>query len=221
MRNRKTLIFALALVFALNILLISVFQRAEAVTYQKGSAGSTVAMIQQRLKNWGFFGFPVSGVYDSRTETAVKAFQQRNSLEISGLADPATLAKLGLPSSGLTANAGAEVKLLARLISAEAGNEPYRAQVAVGAVVLNRMGRPSFPDTMSGVIYQPGAFLCVSGGQFDQPVTESSIRAARDALLGVDPSGGALYYLDPGKAAGGQLTSRQLTAEIGRYRFYS
>ncbi|MCL2342629.1 MAG: cell wall hydrolase [Firmicutes bacterium] len=221
MRNKKTLTLALALVFALNILLISVFQRAEAVTYQRGSAGSAVSQIQLRLKNWGYYGFSVNGLYNSRTETAVRAFQQRNSLRVNGLADSATLAKMGLPSSDIAASADADVKLLARLISAQAGDEPYRVQVAVGAVILNRLKHPSFPETLPGVIYQPGAFPCVRDGRFDRPLAESAVRAARDALLGVDPSGGALCYLGPDNAAGQAMSSKSPTIELGRYRFFT
>jgi len=219
MRDKKKLILALALVFALNILLISVFQNAEAVTYKRGSSGSVVSQIQQRLKTWGYYGYAVDGIYNSRTETAVKAFQQKNSLKADGASGPATLAAMGIKSSSVTAGTSANVNLLARLISAEAGGEPYRGQVAVGAVVLNRMKHPSFPGTISGVIYQPGAFRCISDGQFNEPVAESAYRAARDALLGVDPSGGALYYFNPSKATNQWIQSRSLITEIGNHRF--
>lgn len=219
MRDKKKLILALVLVFALNILLISAFQRAEAVTYKRGSTGSVVSQIQTKLKNWGYYAYAVDGVYGSRTETAVKAFQQKNGLKVDGLTGPATLAAMGIKSSSVTDSSSGDVNLLARLISAEARGEPYNGQVAVGAVVLNRVRHPSFPGSLSGVIYQPGAFSCITDGQFNQPVSDSAVRAARDALNGVDPSGGAIYYFNPATATNKWIWSRPLLTVIGRHRF--
>ena len=219
MTEKKKLILALAVLFALNILVICLAQAAQAVTYQRGSTGSTVRQIQTKLKNWGYYSGSVDGVYGSATENAIRLFQQKNGLTVDGKAGPQTLKALGL-SAGSAADSGSgDAALLARLISAEARGEPYNGQVAVGAVVLNRMKHPSFPNTMSGVIYQPGAFSCMTDGQFNQPVADSCYRAARDALNGWDPSGGAIYYFNPVTATSKWIWSRPLLIVIGKHRF--
>jgi len=109
--------------------------------------------------------------------------------------------------------------LVARLIWGEARGEPYSGQVAVGAVVLNRVDSPIFPNSISGVVYQQGAFTCITDGEFDKPVEESCYRAARDALNGVDPSGGAIYYFNPATATNKWIWSRPLIVVIGKHRF--
>ena len=111
--------------------------------------------------------------------------------------------------------------LLARVISAEARGEPYSGQVAVGAVILNRVEHPSFPNTIAGVVYQPGAFTCMVDGQIDQPVAQSAVRAAQEALNGADPSGGAIYYFNPSTATSAWIWSRPLIKVIGNHRFCS
>ena len=217
--EKRKLILALAVLFALNILVICLAQAAQAATYQRGSTGSTVKQIQTKLKSWGYYSGSVDGVYGSATEKAVRAFQQKNGLRVDGKAGPQTLKALGISDGGAAANASGDVALLARLISAEARGEPYNGQVAVGAVVLNRMKHPSFPNTMSGVIYQPGAFSCLADGQFNQPVADSCYRAARDAMNGWDPSGGAIYYFNPATATSKWIWSRPLLVVIGKHRF--
>ncbi len=222
--TKRGLLGALAILFALNIALIGLLQTAPeagAESYKKGSSGETVKKLQQRLSDWGYYSGSVDGVYGSATEAAVKKFQQKNGLTPDGVAGPATLAAIGLPSgSGGSAGGGsADVNLLARLISAEARGEPYSGQVAVGAVVLNRIEHPSFPNTLSGVIYQRGAFSCLDDGQFDEPVAESAYRAARDALNGWDPSGGAIYYFNPATATSSWIWSRPYMTTIGKHRF--
>ena len=165
----------------------------------------------------------MDGVYGSQTETAVKYFQCRNGLHVDGQVGDKTLAALGIqPSgggSGGSGGSGGDEYLLARLISAEARGEPYEGQVAVGAVVLNRVRHMSFPNSISGVIYQPGAFSCLDDGQFDQPISESAYRAARDALAGWDPSGGAIYYFNPNTATSSWIWSRPLIVTIGSHMF--
>lgn len=199
----RHLCLALAALIAAGTLLAALIPAAEAATYKKGSSGAVVSQIQTKLKNWGYYAGDVDGIYGSATERAVRAFQRKNGLTADGKAGAQTLEALGLPadsggnSGGSGGMTGAQVDLLARLISAEARGEPYSGQVAVGAVVLNRIRHPSFPNTLSGVIYQSGAFTCITDGQFNEPVAESAYRAARDALNGVDPSGGAIYYFTP------------------------
>lgn len=223
----RHLCLALAALVAAGTLLAALIPPAEAVTYKKGSSGTVVSQIQTKLKNWGYYTGDVDGVYGSATERAVRAFQRKNGLTADGKAGAQTLEALGLPadsggnSGGSGGMTGAQVDLLARLISAEARGEPYSGQVAVGAVVLNRIRHPSFPNTLSGVIYQSGAFTCITDGQFNEPVAESAYRAARDALNGVDPSGGAIYYFNPSTATSAWIWSRPLITVIGKHRFCS
>jgi N-acetylmuramoyl-L-alanine amidase len=226
-RERKKLILALALIFAVNIFIIALAQSASADLYKKGSTGTTVTEIQTRLKNWGYYSGPVDGIFGSKTEEAVKYFQRKNGLSVDGQVGNLTLAALGITpsnsgsSSGGYNNQSGDLNLLARLISAEARGEPYEGQVAVGAVVLNRVKHPSFPNTLSEVIYQPWAFTCINDGQFDQPVAESAYRAAQDALNGWDPSYGAIYYFNPDTATSAWIWSRPLIVQIGKHRFCS
>ena len=224
--KQKKLLIDLAIVFAVNVLLIAMAQRAAADLYKRGSSGTTVTEIQRRLKDWGYYDEAVDGVYGSRTEAAVRWFQRANGLSADGQAGTQTLAALGLPNgvdpgaaSGAGGTAAGDLDLLARLISAEARGEPYTGQVAVGAVVLNRVRHPSFPDTVAGVIYQTDAFTCIVDGQFEKPVAESAYRAAQDALNGSDPSGGAIYYFNPATATSRWIWSRPLIVTIGNHRF--
>ena len=141
-----------------------------------------------------------------------------------GIAGTKTLTYLGLSSSSSSNSYGftqSEVELLARTISAESRGEPYEGQVAVGAVILNRIEHPSFPNTMAGVIYQNGAFSCIDDGQINEPVYESSKRAAVDAMNGWDPSGGAIYYYNPVTATNKWIRSRPIIVTIGKHVFCS
>lgn len=216
----KRACIAIAVLFAVNIAVISFAQRADAASYKRGSTGSVVSEIQQKLKDWGYYNADVDGIYGSRTEAAVLLFQQKNGLAADGKAGTETLAALGISSAGLIEqNTSGDVALLARLISAEARGESYEGQVAVGAVVMNRIAHPSFPNTLSGVIYQRGAFSCLDDGQFDEPVAQSAYAAARDAMNGYDPTGGAIYYFNPVTATSQWIWSRPLIVQIGKHRF--
>ena len=219
--SRKKLCAALVVLFALNILVICFAQSADAATYKQGSTGSVVTKIQQKLYNWGYYSGSVDGVYGSKTTAAVKYFQRTNGLSVDGKCGPQTLSALGISVSDTSQNTSGDVDLLARLISAEARGEPYTGQVAVGAVVLNRMNSPAFPSSMSGVIYQSGAFSCIDDGQFWEAVTDSAYKAARDALNGWDPSGGALYYFNPKTATSKWIWSRPVITVIGDHYFCS
>ncbi len=216
--DRKKTIAALALLFLLNIGLITVSQRAEAASYRQGSSGSVVTQIQKKLAAEGYYKASIDGIYGSRTAAAVRSYQRDRGLKVDGICGPETLGALGISVKAASSTEN-NVNLLARLISAEARGEPYVGQVAVGAVVLNRVEHPSFPNTISGVIYQSGAFTCVTDGQFQQPVAESAYRAARDALNGWDPSGGAIYYFNPVTATSKWIWSRPLIVTIGKHRF--
>jgi len=222
--ERKKLILALAVIFAVNIFIIALAQRASAELYKKGSGGAVVSEIQTRLKNWGYYNGDVDGVYGSQTEKAVRWFQQKNGLNVDGQVGDQTLAALGMSVSGESSGgsgSSGSMDLLARLISAEARGEPYEGQVAVGAVVLNRVEHPSFPNSIAEVIYQPGAFSCLDDGQFDEPVAESAYRAAQDAMNGWDPTYGAIYYFNPVTATSKWIWSRPLIVNIGKHRFCS
>ena len=228
-KRSKRLCLALAVLLSVSMVLVALVPAVEAASYKKGSSGALVTQIQTKLKSWGYYTGTVDGIYGSGTERAVRAFQQKNGLTVDGKAGDQTLAAMGLSAGGgNSSNSGgsggassSQVDLLARLISAEARGEPYSGQVAVGAVVLNRIKHPSFPNTLPGVIYQSGAFTCITDGQFNQPVAESAYRAARDALNGVDPSGGAIYYFNPSTATSSWIWSRPLITVIGKHRFCS
>ena len=189
-----------------------------------GSRGDEVRQIQQKLKNWGYYNGNVDGIFGSQTLEAVKYFQRKNGLTVDGIAGPATLRAMGIfTSSGSTGGYGgyseSDYYLLARIISAESRGESYTGQVAVGAVVLNRVEHPSFPDTIAGVVYQPGAFSAINDGQINQPIAESAYRAAREALNGSDPSGGAIYYYNPDKTSNAWIRSRPVIKRIGNHLF--
>lgn len=225
-KYRKKIILTLSVLLTLNIFAFALSQQASADLYKRGSSGATVREIQTRLKNWGYYSGSVDGIYGSQTEKAVRYFQSKNGLSVDGQVGNLTLAALGMQpsgnsSGGTTGSSGSsgDLDLLARLISAEARGEPYEGQVAVGAVVLNRVEHASFPNSISGVIYQPDAFTCLYDGQFNEPVAESAYRAARDAINGWDPSYGAIYYFNPATATSKWIWSRPLIVTIGRHRF--
>lgn len=185
-----------------------------------GSTGGEVTQIQQKLQALGFYTGAIDGVYGKQTRDAVTAFQRSVGLTADGIAGSKTLLYLGLSgSSGNYGYSQSEIDLLARTISAESRGEPYEGQVAVGAVILNRVEHPSFPNTIAGVVYQKGAFSCVDDGQINQPVAESSKRAARDALNGWDPSGGCIYYYNPVTATSKWIRSRPIMLTIGKHVF--
>ncbi len=186
-----------------------------------GSTGNEVKAIQQELKDRGLYTGSVDGIFGKATQAAVKKFQTQQGLASDGIAGPATLKKLGISIGTMPSATESNVYLLARIISAESRGEPYAGQVAVGAVVLNRVEHPSFPDTLSGVIYQNGAFTAIVDGQFDQPIYDSAYKAARDALNGQDPSGGAVYYFNPDKTSNKWMRTRPVIKRIGKHLFCS
>ncbi len=184
-----------------------------------GSRGEEVRKIQQKLKNWGYYNGAVDGIYGTQTQKAVRWFQQKNGLTVDGIAGPKTLAAMGISSSSSGAYSSNDIYLLAKVIAAEARGEPYTGQVAVGAVVLNRVEHSSFPDTISGVIYQSGAFSCVTDSNWNVAPTDTAKKAAQDAINGWDPSGGAIYYYNPAKTNNRFMLSRPVIVVIGRHRF--
>lgn len=223
--SKRRLVLALALLFLVNIIIISAAQRAQAAVWKQGSSGETVRTIQTKLKNWGYYTGAVDGIYGSRTTEAVKSFQKKNGLTADGVVGDKTLAALGISGSASGGENASQqsnnTTLLARVISAEARGEPYAGQVAIGAVILNRVEHPSFPNTIAGVVYQPGAFTCMTDGQINQPVADSAYQAAKEAIGGSDPSGGAIYYFNPATATSKWIWSRPLIKIIGKHRFCS
>ena len=187
-----------------------------------GSRGSEVTQIQTKLKRWGYYNGSVDGIYGSQTLAAVKYFQRRNGLTVDGIAGPKTLAAMGIYSSSSSSSSSSnanDLNLLSRLVYGEARGEPYTGQVAVAAVVLNRVKNPAFPNTIAGVIYQSGAFDVVSDGQINLTPNSTAKKAAQDALNGWDPSYGAIYYFNPKTATSSWIWSRPMTVTIGNHRF--
>lgn len=192
------------------------------VAYRWGSRGPIVREIQRRLKSWGYYDGAVDGIYGYRTYRAVRLFQARNGLRVDGITGSRTLGALGInPGSPAARTYGAnrDVGLLSRAINGEARGEPYIGQVAVGAVIINRTRHPQFPRTIAGVIYQPGAFTAVTDGQMQAAVTPTATKAARDAVNGWDPSGGAIYYYNPAKTTNKWIWSRPIVKVIGKHYF--
>ncbi len=195
-----------------------------AAVLKQGNTGTNVRTLQRKLKNWGYYSGAVDGIFGKQTKEAVKYFQRRNGLVADGIVGAKTLSALGMKidntsSSSSSGVSDADVNLLARLIYGEARGESYVGQVAVGAVVLNRIKSASFPNTMSGVIYQKYAFTAVADGQINLTPNETAKKAAKDALNGWDPSYGALYYYNPRTATSSWIFSRQTTVIIGNHVF--
>lgn len=195
---------------------------AEAKNIIKGDTTANVRVVQQRLYNLGYYTYKVDGIWGTRTKTAVKKFQKDNGLVADGIVGAKTEKALGitLTSGGSTSNTtSSELNLLARCVYSESRGEPYTGQVAVAAVVLNRVRSSKFPNTIAGVIYQKGAFTAVSDGQINLTPNESAYKAARDALNGWDPTNGCLYYYNPATATSKWIWSLKVELKIGKHSF--
>ena len=223
--NKKFIIVLSILFVILLSYLIFFYSNNDVEALSKyGSRGNEVTQIQTKLKRWGYYNGSVDGIYGSKTVEAVKYFQRKNGLTADGIAGTKTLNALGITSSSSassssTSSSSSNVNLLARLIYGEARGEAYSGQVAVGAVVLNRVKSSSFPNTIAGVIYQSGAFDAVSDGQINKTPDSTAIKAAQDAINGWDPSYGAIYYFNPNTATNKWIWSRPVTVTIGNHRF--
>ncbi len=227
LKNKKNkIIVGIMTIVAIGVMVyILFFQNNSVEALSKyGSRGSEVTQIQTKLKRWGYYNGNVDGIYGTQTVNAVKYFQRKNGLTVDGIAGPATLKAMGIygsSSSGSSSSSSnsSNVNLLARLIYGEARGEPYTGQVAVGAVVMNRVKSSSFPNSISGVIYASGAFDAVRDGQINLTPNSDAKKAAQDALNGWDPSYGAIYYFNPSTATNKWIWSRPMTVTIGRHRF--
>lgn len=221
-KNKKTLVILIILI-AVFLSYNVFFRNNEIYALSKyGSRGDEVTQIQTRLKRWGYYNGSIDGIYGSQTLAAVKYFQRKNGLTADGIAGKNTLNAMGIyTSSNSTSQStnNSNVNLLAHVVYAESRGEPYAGQVAVAAVVLNRVKSSSFPNTISGVVYQPGAFTAVSDGQINLSPNTTAYNAARDALNGWDPSYGAIYYFNPDTATNAWIWSRPHTVTIGKHRF--
>ncbi len=187
-----------------------------------GSRGEEVRTIQTKLKRWGYYNGSIDGIYGSQTMQAVKYFQRKNGLTVDGIAGNSTLRAMGIYNStgnSSTSSNSNDVNLLSRLVYGEARGEPYAGQVAVAAVVLNRVKNSNFPNTIAGVIYQSGAFDAVSDGQINLSPNSTAKKAAQDALNGWDPAYGAIYYFNPATATNKWIWSRPYVITIGKHRF--
>lgn len=222
---------AILIIFMVSSLFVSynVFFRdndVEALS-KYGSRGEEVRTIQTKLKRWGYYNGNVDGIYGSQTMEAVKYFQRKNGLTVDGIAGTKTLQAMGIYSSSGNSSSSnsssstnsSDLNLLSRLVYGEARGEPYTGQVAVAAVVLNRVKNSSFPNTIAGVIYQKGAFDVVSDGQINLTPNDTAKKAAQDALNGWDPTNGAIYYFNPSTATNKWIWSRPMTVTIGKHRF--
>ena len=194
---------------------------------RQGARGGEVKEVQRRLKQWGYYDGAVDGIFGAATTQAVKKFQSKNGLTADGVVGKATYAALGMNASvnvlqGSANNSSytsSDLYLLAKCIYAEARGESYTGQVAVGAVILNRVRSSSFPNTISGVIYQKGAFTAVSDGQINLEPDQTAMNAAADALNGWDPTYGCLYYYNPAVATSSWIFGRQTVTTIGKHVF--
>ena len=213
---------------ALTLMLMLPGVARAAAVLDVGSTGADVRKVQQKLIDWGYLDGTADGKFGAKTQAAVKAFQRKNGLSADGRVGARTAAAMGVTLSGgaaagaTTASASilsADHRLLSKLVYAEARGESYKGQVAVAAVVLNRVASASFPNTISGVIYQSGAFSYVSNGSINNVPDATAIRAARDALNGWDPTGGCLYYYNPKKTGDKWIRTRTVKTVIGNHRF--
>ncbi len=224
-RNAKIISAVLCFVFFASLLTVGVYNaeapEAAEVLSRMGSRGDEVRRIQTKLKSLGFYTGSVDGIYGTKTQSAVKKFQASVGITADGIAGPKTLLYLGLDSSGQSSGqySSSDVYLLAKVIAAEARGESYTGQVAVGAVILNRVESSSFPDTVSGVVYQKGAFSCVTDSNWKVEPTAAARKAAQDAINGWDPSGGALYYYNPAKTSNKWIRTRPVITTIGAHVF--
>ena len=223
-RKNKIILKIIILITTIIVSIIITGKYSVVALSRYGSRGSEVSQIQTKLKRWGYYTGEIDGIYGSQTLSAVKYFQRKNGLTVDGIAGTQTLNAMGITSnssgssSSSTSNSS-NLNLLSRLVYGEARGETYTGKVAVAAVVLNRVKNSAFPNTISGVIYQSGAFTAVSDGQINLSPDSSAIKAAQDALNGWDPSYGAIYYFNPNTATSSWIWSRPQTVTIGNHIF--
>lgn len=202
-----------------------------AAVLRQGSSGGEVKEVQRRLKQWGYYSGAVDGIFGSATKKAVISFQKKNGLTADGVVGKATYRALGMnasynvldgqgPShSGNSSYTSSDLYLMAKAIYAEGRGESYTGQVAIGAVIMNRVKSSSFPNTIAGVIYQKGAFTAVADGQINLEPNQTAYNAAKDAMNGWDPTYGCLYYYNPAVATSAWIFNRKTVTTIGKHVF--
>ena len=216
---------SLIAILIILIAFIGIYPVCQALS-KYGSRGEEVKQIQSKLKAWGYYDGGVDGIYGSKTFEAVKKFQRKNGLSVDGIAGQKTLSALGITSNSKSSSSGGssssnntDLNLLSKLVNAEARGEPYKGMVALAASVLNRVANSKFPNTIAGVIYQSGAYTCVSDGQINLEGTAQSRKAAQDAINGWDPTSGCIYYFNPNTATSSWIWSRPQVMTIGKHIF--
>jgi len=223
-KSKKTKIIIITIICIFIIVCNSIlFIKYSTALSKYGSRGEEVRTIQTKLKRWGYYSDGIDGIYGTKTMNAVKYFQRKNGLTADGIAGTQTLKAMGIMNSSSTSTStsvnSSDLNLLARVVYAEARGEVYAGQVAIAAVVLNRVKSSSFPNSIAGVIYQSGAFTAVSDGQINLTPNETAKKAAQDALNGWDPTYGCIYYFNPNTATNAWIWSRPHVITIGKHRF--
>ena len=226
----KFVALALAVLALALVLAVLTAPKADAAVVKVGSSGATVTTIQTKLKRWGYYTGSVDGIFGAKTKAAVQYFQRKNGLTADGIVGSATAKAMGISLSGTASSNGtttsgklsnSDLYLLSCCVYGEARGESYTGKVAVAAVILNRVKSSKFPNSISGVIYQQGAFTCVSDGQINMGTNDECTRAAQDAMNGWDPTGGAIYYFNPATATSKWIWSRPQLVTIGKHIFCS
>ncbi|MEG1707046.1 MAG: spore cortex-lytic enzyme [Clostridia bacterium] len=225
-KNQLVCVVLALLLLTTALLMFAPIGIADAAVIKRGASGSQVRTLQTKLKNWGYYSGSVDGVFGANTEKAVKSFQKKNGLTQDGIVGNATARALGITLSGGTSSStggsgatNSDLYLLSRCIYGEARGEPYTGKVAIAAVVLNRVKSSKFPNTVSGVIYQNGAFTCVSDGQINLGTNDECTRAAQDAINGYDPTYGCLFYYNPVTATNQWIRQKKIVLTIGKHVF--
>lgn len=211
---KKIIISVIAVLMLTVHVLAAPVEASSATTVRYGNSNGDVWDLQYRLQTMGLYNSTLDGHFGQRTAKAVQQFQHRYGLTADRIVGPHTWRALKRHS----ANAE-EVKLLARAVYSEARGEPYEGQVAVAAVIMNRVRSADFPDSIAGVIFQPRAFTAVDDGQFWLEPNATAYAAVYDALRGWDPTNGALYYFNPDTATSAWIWTRTQTDKIGRHIF--
>jgi N-acetylmuramoyl-L-alanine amidase len=226
MKSKKSIAILLIALCVISIVSISFPAKvADAAVVRYGSSGNEVKQIQQKLKNWGYYTGAVDGIFGSKTREAVRYFQRKNGLTVDGIVGKKTAQAMGITLSGSSSSSSntgyssSDVYLLAKLVHAEARGEPYTGQVAVAAVVLNRVKSSKFPNTIAGVVYEPWAFTCVNDGQINLSPNDTAMKAAKDAVNGWDPTYGCLFYYNPKTATSQWIRQKKVHLSIGSHVF--
>ena len=219
-------VMVLLVLLALDAFSVGVESAEAATVLKRGSSGALVKTLQTKLKNWGYYSGKVDGIFGANTERAVRYFQRVNKLTVDGKVGAKTAKALGMSLSQSSGSSNSnssysseDLNLLARVVYGEARGEPYTGQVAVAAVVLNRVKSSEFPNTISGVVYQPWAFTAVNDGQINLAPNETARKAAKDALNGWDPTYGCLFYYNPRTATSNWIRQKEIHLSIGSHVF--